>query len=118
VLSSAGLPGLNGFIGEFTIMQGAYISPDLGWRFLLFAVIGVILAAVYLLRMFGGAFMGELRNPENRHLQDLDQREVISLVLFIIPIVIIGVYPNVIFGQMQPSIAQLLESMSQTVARF
>jgi NADH-quinone oxidoreductase subunit M len=118
VLSSAGLPGLNGFIGEFAIMQGAYISPDLGWRYLLFAVVGVILAAVYLLRMFGGAFMGELRNPDNRHVPDLNQREVIALTLFIIPIIIIGVYPNVVFEQMQGSIAQLLESMSQTVARF
>ncbi len=116
VLSSAGLPGLNGFIGEFTIMQGAYIAPDLGWPYLGFAVLGVILAAVYLLRMFGGAFMGELTNPENKNLKDLDTRELVSLVLLIIPIVIIGVYPNLFFAQMQGSIAHLVESMSSAVA--
>jgi NADH-quinone oxidoreductase subunit M len=116
VLSSAGLPGLNGFIGEFTIMQGAYIAPDLGWPYLGFAVLGVILAAVYLLRMFGGVFMGELTNPENKQLKDLDTRELVSLVLLIIPIVIIGIYPNLFFAQMQGSIAHLVESMSSAVA--
>lgn len=116
VLSSAGLPGLNGFIGEFAIMQGAYLSPDLGWRYLAFAVLGVVLAAVYLLRMYGKAFMGEARNPANENLHDLDQREVASLVILIVPIVLIGIYPNLFLSHMQGSISSLVETVTTTVA--
>jgi NADH-quinone oxidoreductase subunit M len=108
VLSSAGLPGLNGFIGEFTIMQGAFLSPDLGWPFLVFGVTGVILAATYLLRMFGVAFMGELDNHENRNLSDLNQIEMAALVVLLIPIVIIGLYPNFLFSQMQASVSDVV----------
>jgi NADH-quinone oxidoreductase subunit M len=111
VLSSAGLPGLNGFIGEFTIMQGAFLSPDMGWPFLIFAVIGVVLAAVYLLRMYGMAFMGEVQHRENEHLSDLNQRELLSLVVLLIPIVAIGLFPNMLFAPMQESIASVLQGL-------
>jgi NADH-quinone oxidoreductase subunit M len=116
VLSSVGLPGLNGFIGEFTIMQGAYLSPDLGWHFLAFAVIGVILAAVYLMRMFGRAFMGPVDNPENAHLPDLDRVELASLVVPLVPIVIIGFLPNLFFAGMQGSVAEVVQHMVVGVA--
>ncbi|MCC7207221.1 MAG: NADH-quinone oxidoreductase subunit M [Anaerolineae bacterium] len=62
-LSSMGLPGLNGFVGEFTILLGAFGSPVLGFWFTLFATGGVILAAVYLLYMWNKVFMGEYRAP-------------------------------------------------------
>lgn len=108
VLSSVGLPGLNGFIGEFAIMQGAFLSPDLGWKFLALAVIGVVLAATYLLRMFSKAFMGELTNIENQNLPDLNSPELAGLVILLIPIVAIGLYPNAFFSQMQASITDML----------
>jgi NADH-quinone oxidoreductase subunit M len=116
VLSSAGLPGLNGFIGEYTIMQGAFLSPDLGWPFLALAVIGVVLAAVYLLRMFGRAFMGELDNIENANLPDLNRVELVSLVVLLVPIVIIGIYPNLVFSDLQSSVADLVQNLSAHVA--
>lgn len=115
VLSSAGLPGLNGFIGEFTIMQGAFLSPDLGWPFLSFAVLGVILAAVYLLRMFGMSFMGDVTHEENKNLSDLSMRESTLLVLLLIPSVVIGFFPNLFFGSMQKSIADVVFTVAQYV---
>ncbi len=59
LLSSMGLPGLNGFVGEFTILLGTFGSPILGGVFAVFATLGVILAAVYLLHMWNKVFMGE-----------------------------------------------------------
>ncbi len=115
VLSSAGLPGLNGFIGEYAIMQGAFTSPVLGWGFVAVAVIGVILAAVYLLRMFRGAFMGELDKPENKELKDLNPRELTALLALLVPIVLIGVYPNLFFEPMQDSIAAVVQTLEGTL---
>ncbi len=109
VLSSAGLPGLNGFIGEFTIMQGAFLSPDLGVHFVMLSVIGVILAATYLLRMFAGAFMGEVKHHENKELPDLNRTELGALVALIIPIVVIGFFPNLFFADMQAGVEQVVE---------
>ncbi len=62
-LSSMGLPGLNGFVGEFTILLGAFGSPVLGFWFAFFATFGVIMAAVYLLYMWNKVFMGEYKVP-------------------------------------------------------
>jgi NADH-quinone oxidoreductase subunit M len=115
VLSSAALPGLNGFIGEFTIMQGAFLSEELGWRFLAFAVLGVILAAVYLLHMFRSAFMGEVSNSKNQNLPDLNARELTAMVLFLIPIVAIGVFPSLFFAPMQGSVADIVQTLSVTL---
>ena len=70
-LSSMGLPGLNGFVGEFTILLGSFGSTVLGFFFTLFATLGVILAAIYLLYMFQKVFMGELDKEENKHLEPL-----------------------------------------------
>lgn len=115
-LSSAGLPGLNGFIGEFTIMQGAFLSPDLGWPFLAFAVLGVVLAAVYLLKMYRAVFMGEVNNPANQNLPDLSRRELAALAVLCVPIVVIGIYPYFLFGPMQSSVADVVNGLATTVA--
>lgn len=115
-LSSAGLPGLNGFIGEFTIMQGAFLSPELGWPFLGFAVIGVVLAAVYLLKFYRAAFMGEAdANPAD--LPDLSRRELVTLVVLCVPIVIIGLYPGFLFGPMQESVTALVGNLNALAGR-
>jgi NADH-quinone oxidoreductase subunit M len=115
-LSSAGLPGLNGFVGEFTIMQGAFMSPELGWPFLFFAVGGVVLAAVYLLKMYRAVFMGEVSNPANQNLPDLSRRELVALAALCVPIVVIGVYPFFLFGPMQSSVADVVNGLATTVA--
>jgi len=121
VLSSVGLPGLNGFIGEYTIMQGAFLSPVLGWPFVAVGVIGVILAAVYLLRMFKDAFMGEVREPkhgshgEDVHPGDVNRLELTALVALLVPIVLIGLFPNLFFEPMQTSVADMIDALSTAV---
>ncbi len=80
-LSSMGLPGLNGFVGEFTILLGAFGSQAIGspW-FAGLAAVGVILAAVYMLYMFQKLFLGAVDKDENRKLFDLNWREIVTLV--------------------------------------
>jgi NADH-quinone oxidoreductase subunit M len=116
VLSSVGLPGLNGFIGEFSIMQGAWLSTALGWRFVVPAVIGVIFAATYLLRMFRLTFMGDVTNPENAQLRDITPREIGMLVALLVPIVVIGFYPNLLLDPMQSSVQAITQSLAGVVA--
>ncbi len=115
-LSSAALPGLNGFVGEFTIMQGAFLSPELGWPFMAFAVLGVILAAVYLLKMYRTVFMGEVTHAENQNLPDLSRRELVTLTALCVPIIVIGLYPYFILGPMQTSVADVVNGLATTVA--
>ncbi len=79
-LSSAGLPGLNGFVGEFLILLGTFQTHP--WRAAL-ASSGVVLAAVYLLRMIQETLYGPLKNPANDNLPDLNFREVFSLVVLL-----------------------------------
>jgi NADH-quinone oxidoreductase subunit M len=95
MLSSAGLPGLNGFVGEFLILLGSFKSGFLGtpW-FSVVAATGVILAAVYLLWSYQRVFFGKLENPENKSLKDLNVREWMVLVPVVIFIVWLGVYPK------------------------
>ena len=82
-LSSIGLPGLNGFVGEFLILLGSFKSPVLGsWWFTVFAASGVIFAAVYLLWMYQRVAFGEVTNPKMNSLTDMNKREILYSYLF------------------------------------
>jgi NADH-quinone oxidoreductase subunit M len=105
-LSSIGLPGLNGFVGEFLILVGAFKAQPV---FGVLAATGVILAAVYMLWMFQRVIFGEITNEANRGLKDLNLREVVVLVPILIMIFWIGVYPNTFLDRMQTSVDHLLE---------
>ena len=116
-LSSIGLPGLNGFIGEFLVLLGAFRS-DAG--FLLgnipagpvisaIAATGVILAAIYLLWMFQRVMFGPITNDKNRGLPDLTRREFWTLAPVIFFIIWIGVYPNTFLRKLDVSVAELLD---------
>jgi NADH-quinone oxidoreductase subunit M len=95
MLSSVGLPGLNGFVGEFLILLGAFKSQFLGSHgYAIFGATGVILAAVYLLWSYQRVFFGKLENPENQKLIDLSRREIAVLIPVVVFIVWIGFYPN------------------------
>ncbi|MBI4548333.1 MAG: NADH-quinone oxidoreductase subunit M [Ignavibacteriae bacterium] len=93
-LSSLGLPGLNGFIGEFLILVGAFKSTYLSQWFAIFSSTGVILAAVYLLWMYQRVVFGKMTNPINQNLSDLSKREIAVLAPVLLFIVWIGVYPG------------------------
>ena len=99
--SSIGLPGLNGFVGEFLILLGAFaVSP--GWT--AWAATGMILGAIYMLWMLRRVIFGPLTNPENQKLKDLDRREILILVPVVALIVFMGVYPQPFLSRMKPSI--------------
>jgi len=99
--SSIGLPGLNGFVGEFLILLGSFsVTP----RWTAVAATGVILGAVYMLWMFRRVIFGPLNNPENQKLQDLNSRELIILAPIIFLIVYMGVYPQPFLSRMQPAV--------------
>jgi NADH-quinone oxidoreductase subunit M len=100
-LSSIGLPGLNGFIGEFLILLGAFaVTP--GWTAL--AATGLILGAVYMLWMFRRVIFGPLTRPENQQLRDLNARELLIMAPIVALIIIMGVYPQPFLSRMKPSI--------------
>ena len=98
-LSSIGLPGLNGFIGEFLILLGSFNSPFLNPWFTVISATGVILAAVYLLWMYQRVVFGKVTNKANEKLSDLSKREIAVLLPVIIFIIWIGVYPNTFLRQ-------------------
>jgi len=114
VLSSMGLPGLNGFVGEFTILLGSMGSEALyphPWIYTAFATTGVILAAVYLLWMFQRVFMGPLANPKNMNLKDINKRELVVMLAFLLFIFWIGIAPSGYFGLMDSTVASLVDSI-------
>jgi NADH-quinone oxidoreductase subunit M len=115
-LSSMGLPGLNGFVGEFTILLGAFGSQAIGSSWYAgFAAVGVILAAVYMLFMFQKMFMGPVDKEENRVLLDLNWREIITLVPLLVFIFWIGLYPKPFFALIAPTVDKLVVTL-QTAA--
>lgn len=108
-LSSMGLPGLNGFVGEFVILLGAFGSTAIGtpWYAGL-AALGVIMAAIYILYMFQKMFLGPLDKEENKKLKDLNWREIATLVPILVFIFWIGLYPKPFFELMAPAVDKLL----------
>jgi NADH-quinone oxidoreductase subunit M len=105
VLSSLGLPGLNGFVGEFLVLVGAFQVN--GWLAAV-ATTGIIFAAVYLLWMYQRVVFGEITHAENGRLADLSRREWAVLVPVLVFIVWIGVYPTAFTGKTEATIAALL----------
>jgi NADH-quinone oxidoreductase subunit M len=118
VLSSMGLPGLNGFVGEFTILLGTFGSSVLGFTFALFSTLGVILAAIYMLYMFQKVFLGELDKPENAHLHPMNWKEITVLVVVVIMIFWIGLQPSVWFSIMDASTHSIVEGIAQVAPQI
>ena len=115
ILSSIGLPGLNGFIGEFLILLGAFKTVPF-WT--AGAATGVVLGAIYMLWMFRRVVLGPLNNPENQKLKDIGVREIILLVPILFLIVFMGIYPRPFLSRMKPSvelIIQRVESKKEAV---
>ncbi len=108
--SSVGLPGTNGFVGEFLALVGAFES-NLRW-FAVIATSGVIFAAIYMLWMYQRVMLGKVTNPANENLKDLSLREIAVMVPLLLFVFWIGVYPNTFLDKMNPAIEQLLNQMN------
>ncbi|MFA0773202.1 MAG: hypothetical protein KEFWMYNX_001221, partial [Candidatus Fervidibacter sp.] len=112
LMASVGLPGLNGFVGEFLILAGTF---QVHWYWAATAAFGVVLAAVYLLWLWRNVFHGPITKPENRWLPDLTFREKwlvllpVTLLLFAI-----GIYPRWLLKPMEPSVLATLQSVKKT----
>src|SRR5881409_3979525 len=113
VLSSLGLPGLNGFVGEFLILLGAF-QVNRGLAAL--ALTGIIFAAVYLLWMYQRVAFGEIRHEANRRLADLTPREWAVLVPVLVLIVWIGVYPKAFTAKTEASVLALIAQVESKAA--
>jgi NADH-quinone oxidoreductase subunit M len=106
MLSSAGLPLLNGFVGEFTILQGAFEANRI-WA--AFAVSGVVLGAAYLLWLYQRTMLGQVTNGKNLGLRDLNLREVAVFLPLIAWAIWIGVYPKPYFDVLRTPVTQIVE---------
>ena len=102
-LSSMGLPLLNGFIGEFTILQGAF-AKNFWWAF--FAATGIVLGAAYLLWLYQRVFFGEITNPANEKLPDLTLREQLTLAPLVVLALWIGLYPQADLRRPAPPVGE------------
>jgi NADH-quinone oxidoreductase subunit M len=107
-LSSMGLPALNGFIGEFTILLGA-ANRSIVWA--AFAAVGIVLGAAYLLWLYQRVFWGPLDNPANQGLPDVNRRELFTLIPLVILMVWIGIAPRVFFETIEKPVDYLVRKV-------
>jgi NADH-quinone oxidoreductase subunit M len=114
-LSSIGMLALNGFIGEFTILAGAFqIAPALGGKiFAILGATGIVLGAAYMLWLYQRTMFGKLDNPDNENLKDLNLREWIYLTPLVILCFWIGLYPKPFFAFLEPATERLTAVLEQ-----
>jgi NADH-quinone oxidoreductase subunit M len=113
LLSSIGLPGTNGFVGEFLVLLGAF-RTNFWWAGI--AAVGVILSAVYMLWMFQRVMFGPVTHAENEKLTDLSGREKLVFAPLLLLIFWIGVQPQPIISRVEPALARTLELMQERAA--
>ncbi len=109
-LASVGLPGTNGFIGEFMVITGTFASTKLGHFSgvqAAGAAIGVILGAVYMLHVVQKMFFGPITRKENQNLPDVSHRELLALAPLAMMIFVIGLFPNVFLAQIKDAVARV-----------
>jgi NADH-quinone oxidoreductase subunit M len=104
VFSSVGLPGMNGFVGEFTILLGTFTQNV---TYAVVGTFGIILAAWYLLTAVRRVMFGPL-NPDNDNLTDMNMREIVAVLPLVIFFFILGLFPNIIFDKVNPSTAEVV----------
>jgi NADH-quinone oxidoreductase subunit M len=128
-LSSIGLPALNGFIGEFTILMGAWMIPigfhinlPFSSKAVLFvpqiwavlAVLGIVLGAAYMLWLYQRTMFGKLDKPENQALTDLNFREILTLAPLVVLAFWIGLFPAPFMDMLQPSVERIVRQVNET----
>lgn len=114
-LSSIGLPGLNGFIGEFLILLGAFKSFNLGTNlYSIFSSTAVIFSAVYLLWLYQRVMLGPIEKEPNKSLKDISKIELITIIPLLIFIIWIGVYPNTFLKVSEKSVQKVMLNYDNT----
>ncbi|HXZ88985.1 MAG TPA: NADH-quinone oxidoreductase subunit M [Candidatus Binataceae bacterium] len=116
MLSSIGLPGLNGFVGEFLILLGTFLGTA-WWWFAAIAVAGIILGALYMLYAYERVMWGPITKAVNEGLPDLNRREVAVMVPLIVLMVLMGLYPRPLLSRMEPSVTVLLSRVHAAEAQ-
>jgi NADH-quinone oxidoreductase subunit M len=109
-LSSIGLPGLNGFVGEFLILQGTFLENP---SYTVFAATGMILSAIYMLWMYQRVFLGEVTGSENEGLTDLSPREVGVLIPLVLLALWIGLNSSTFLRPMDASVQRVIDRVEQ-----
>ena len=109
MFSSIGVPGLNGFIGEFLVLVGSFLTYR--W-WVVVAVLGVVLAAVYMLWSYQRVFHG-VPDADNEHLPDLSWRERTVMLFFVAMILVVGIYPKPFLQRIEPSVKELIEHVER-----
>jgi NADH-quinone oxidoreductase subunit M len=104
VFSSVGLPGMNGFVGEFTILLGTFTQNV---TYAVVGTFGIILAAWYLLTAVRRVMFGPL-NPDNDNLTDMNMREIAAVLPLVVFFFVLGLFPNIIFDKVNPSTAEVV----------
>ncbi len=116
-LSSIGLPGLNGFVGEFLILVGSYNSPNLHSNlYTIFASTAVILSAVYLLWLYQRVMLGPIENEKNKDLKDISKLELSYMLPLLLFIVWIGVHPNTFLKLTENGVKKVLVNFENAKA--
>jgi NADH-quinone oxidoreductase subunit M len=113
-LSSIGLPGLNGFVGEFLILLGAFRWDP---KFAVLAATGMILSATYMLWMFQRVNYGPVTNEKNALLPDLEMREYLVIVPIVAVAILMGVFPNLFLKPIEPSVNRMIGQVSQRASQ-
>jgi NADH-quinone oxidoreductase subunit M len=108
-MSSIGLPALNGFIGEFLILQGVFVHSKM-WA--AFAASGVVLGAAYMLYLYQRTMFGKIENPKNEKLLDMNLREFATFAPLLVLAVWIGIYPKPFIDRLQSSVAHVIARVS------
>ncbi len=115
MLSSIGLPGLNGFVGEFLIMLGAFLKFPLA---VVFAVTGVILGALYMLWTYERVMFGPITRAVNETVNDLGAREIAVMTPVLALMLLMGLYPKPLLSRMEPSVGAILSRVHEAEARL
>jgi NADH-quinone oxidoreductase subunit M len=112
-LSSIGLPLLNGFVGEFLILLGAF---EFNYVYAALGATGIILGAVYMLTAYQKVMFGPLDKQENKVLRDINLREILVLLPIAVMMFVMGIFPKPFLSRMEPSVEALLQNKFPNMA--